>query len=74
MEIERICMYCNLWKQLPDQTELPLWGECIAAKHGILNKYMRPVPEKLETVAPFGCEAFQIGKRAVAEAVRKSKK
>jgi hypothetical protein len=58
-EIPRHCMNCVFWKRIEGQTQRPFWGACTATKSQILHHYIRPIPEKLETVELFGCEAFQ---------------
>jgi hypothetical protein len=56
------CENCIFWRMLEGQTARPFWGLCIATHgptHGPLGHYIRPVPERLETVGPFYCAAYQ---------------
>jgi hypothetical protein len=62
------CEDCFFWKKLDGQTERPFWGLCTATRGNTLRRYMRPVPEKLETVGPFSCAAFQPSQEAVRKA------
>ena len=72
--IKDCCGNCSFWKILEGQTERPLWGLCIATKSpsgGLLHRYIRPVPEKLETVELFYCPVFLLGQNAVKRAAEK---
>jgi hypothetical protein len=61
-EVEQCCANCLFWKMLEGN-----WGVCLGAignKRGPFTKYVRPVPEHLETTADFLCRVFvQASKR-----------
>jgi hypothetical protein len=62
------CENCFFWKKHEGQTERPFWGLCIATQSpNVLVRYIKPVPEKLETVGPFRCAAFQPSSAAIKE-------
>jgi hypothetical protein len=67
-EIKNCCGNCSFWKILEGQTERPLWGLCGATRSpsgGLLHRYIRPVPEKLETVELFSCPVFMPSQAAM---------
>jgi hypothetical protein len=56
--IKQLCENCRFWAKLPDQKEgSTLWGICHGRPYPLAD-YIRPVPAELETVGPFGCNAF----------------
>ncbi|HWY52890.1 MAG TPA: hypothetical protein VNZ03_00400 [Terriglobales bacterium] len=70
-EIEECCENCSFWKMPEGQTTRPFWGICEQVQgpeRGTMRKYIRPVPEKLETVASFRCAVFFPSIEAMKEA------
>ena len=69
-KVEKCCANCLAWEKLEGQKEQPFWGWCRAArgsKFHALTKYIRPVPEHLETTADFLCKAFAPSFEALRE-------
>ena len=55
-EIKECCENCLYWNRHEEQAGKPIWGLCglcTGTRALIMNHYIRPVPEKLETVAMF---------------------
>jgi hypothetical protein len=64
-EVEQRCANCLFWKMLEGH-----WGVCrgaIGNRRGPLTKYVRPVPEHLETTSEFLCKAFAPSFEALRE-------
>ena len=70
-EIVQCCANCIYWQKHDVRTERPFWGLCTATEKKLIQ-YIRPVPDKLETVAPFYCAAFVLHLRKGALRQRSS--
>jgi hypothetical protein len=73
---ERRCGHCMFWNR---STSDFYTGECMATKPQSDGKspflmFIRPIPEKLETRAYFGCEVFQPGRKNLEADMAERKK
>jgi hypothetical protein len=67
-EMHGCCEHCRFWKKLEGQTERPYWGSLYRNSGNTFVRHIRPVPERLETVGPFSCGAFNLSMSAVRKA------